>query len=62
MLGRCVQLQIIHEVSESEDEPVFEDVEDLFHEKYNRVLQYKIFEVTGTLEFTRDLGSVFKNT
>jgi hypothetical protein len=49
-LGRYVQLQIIHEVSESGDEPVFEDIEEIFHEKYNRVLRYKIFEVTGTLD------------
>jgi hypothetical protein len=50
VFGRYVQLQIVHEVSESEDEPELDDIDDLFHEKYNRALRYKIFEATGTLD------------
>jgi hypothetical protein len=50
MFGKYLQLQIVNHIHDSDTEPSYDGVKEDFHERYNDVLRYRIFEVTETLD------------
>jgi hypothetical protein len=50
MFGKYLQLQIVNHIHDSDTEPSYDGVKEDFHERYNNVLRYRIFEVTETLD------------
>jgi hypothetical protein len=50
MFGKYIELQIVNQIFESESEPRRDEVQYAFHRKYNRALEQKITEITGTLD------------
>jgi hypothetical protein len=50
MFGKYIELQIVNQIFETGTEPTCHEVQHTFHSKYNRALEQKICEVTGTLD------------
>jgi hypothetical protein len=50
VFGRYIELQIVNKIFESGSEPTYHEVQYSFGAKYNRALEQKISEVTGTLD------------
>jgi hypothetical protein len=50
VFGKYIELQIVNKILETGSEPTYHEVEYAFHSKYNKALEQKISEVTGTLD------------
>jgi hypothetical protein len=54
VFGGTLELLVLNQMFGSEDcEPTLEEVKDLFHDEYNRVLRLKVCENTRTLDLDR---------